>query len=552
MEYTKEIVKQLIDDFLKTHSILLVTNYFFGLYRKDEAFKNFIDDPSTTFGDTLAQRLYNIYYDISEWPKCAYEKCSNKVKFQYFNSGYRHTCSKWCTNYVKYGCKSTFGTKEQHEKAQKTMLEKTGYRSGAANPETRAKMVQTMKDRYGDVFQKTDEYREKYKKTCLERYGAENYLSTKESIEKRQKTNKDNHNGILYQQTDEFKQLASKNYVEKNIKEKASKGQRDAYYKRFKVIADQMGYDLLFSIDDYKSHFDENRKWRKYPFKCKTCGYEFSISLGNIIRDGMNCPNCCKKSKSQVQHRLLEYMKTNHTNLTFIEDESRILDNKKQIDIYCEEKRFGIEYNGDCWHAQKFNNKGSDYHVGKFEQYEKHHLNVLSFWSDEFDKKSDYIYEMIELFLSDDQLQHYERLTYEFTNKLDDDLMQIYRSRCLYEMSAKDTYILVKRGDEVLSILKCKNSIINEITHLKKYDFKQTFNDFNGKLTFKLDNRLLPYYRLFFNDNVHFQEFQEPRFYIYTKKQRSPLKSDISKVDFEKEDIIWNYGESVYELKETM
>ncbi len=129
MIYTKEIIKQKVDEYLQTHSLLQIINCFNSLYKKDEDFRKFIDDPNTTFGDSMSQRIYNIYYGINEWPKCAYEKCNNKVEFQYFNKGYRHTCSKWCTNYVKYGCKSTFGTKEQHEKAQRTLLKRTGYKS---------------------------------------------------------------------------------------------------------------------------------------------------------------------------------------------------------------------------------------------------------------------------------------------------------------------------------------------------------------------------------------------------------------------------------------
>lgn len=549
MIYNKEIVKKLIEEFLNNGSELQVTNHFFGLYKKDEDFRKFIDDPFITFGNSLAQKLYNIYYDITEWPMCAYENCNNRVKFQYFNKGYRNTCSKWCTNYVKYGCKSTFGTKEQHEKAQQTLLEKTGYKSGAANPETRAKMVATMKEKYGDVFQKTEEYKEKCKSTNLMKYGAEHFMSTKEGIEKAHNTQKMKYNGLLYQQTEEFKKLASKQYLEKNKKEKTAKGRRDSYYNKFKNLANEKGYDLLFSMDEYSAKYDhEQHKWIKYPLKCKVCGYEFEIALGNIERDGINCPNCCKKSKSQVQHRMLDFLKSKYQNLTFIEDESRILDNKKQIDIYCEEKKFGIEYNGNCWHAQKFNNKGKEYHLEKFNQYEKHNVNVLSFWSDEFDRKSEFIYEMIDLFLSNEKLEVYEDITYKFTDTLGDELMKEFKNRCLYEISEKDTFIIVKSHDEVLAILKCKNFIINEIVFMKKYDFSHTFDRFNGILKFKLDNRLMPYYRLFFNEKIHQIENEEPRFYIFSKKQRSILKNDISKVDFTKEDIIWNYGESIFQL----
>ena len=84
MVYTKESLKKMIKKVIDERSEMKVTNVFNGLYKKDKDFRKFIDDPQTTFGDTLAQRLFNIYYGIKEWPKCKYEKCKNLTKIKIF------------------------------------------------------------------------------------------------------------------------------------------------------------------------------------------------------------------------------------------------------------------------------------------------------------------------------------------------------------------------------------------------------------------------------------------------------------------------------------
>lgn len=53
--------------------------------------------------------------------------------------------------------------------------------------------------------------------------------------------------GCLYQQTEEFKKLASSQFYEKHKCEKIAKGQRDAYYNKLKnmLIKTAMNYYSL-------------------------------------------------------------------------------------------------------------------------------------------------------------------------------------------------------------------------------------------------------------------------------------------------------------------
>ena len=549
-------IKNLINELLKNYELKRIPTIVYSKCKTNKELKNFIFDDKNTFGENFSQRLYNIFYDIKEWPKCEYNNCNNYVKFQHFHSGYRKTCSKWCTNYIKYGCKSTFATKEQHIKAQKTLLEKTGYRSGTANPETRKKIINTMNKKYGCLYQQTEEFKQKCEKTNIKRYGAKHIMCTNDGI-KRSKNTQIKKYGCLYQQTEEFKKLASSQFYEKHKCEKMAKGQRDAYYNKLKKYVDKNGYELLFSKDNYKAQKDKNKKWIKYPIKCKTCGYSFEITFSNINRDGINCPKCYKTVKSIIQHNLFKNIKIKYPNYSFIEDENRILDNHQEIDIYCENLSFGIEYNGNCWHAQKYNNKGKYYHFNKYLNFIKHKINVLSFWSDEFNTHKEYINELINLFLNPNI--SFNDINFIFNYTVNNNLLSKIKQRCFSEINSNDKFLIIENNNTPIACLKYditnKNILkINDIIHFEIFNFKlvieKLIKQFNNYvIMFELDNRLMPYYKLWIDNYTNLEKIIEPSFYIFNKKRSIKLYNDLSKINLEENDIIWSYGKSLFVIK---
>lgn len=530
MKYTKETFKELVDQRIAEKGDKKVVNYIWTLIHKknDEELKNFIYNDNVTFGDTLKQRIYNIYYGVEKWPECPV--CGKKVKFVFFNSGYKKTCSDKCTCILRYGSRSSLANKEVREKAR-----------------------ETMKKRYGDIYQKTQEYKDKVVSTNMKRYGAKHIMCTDDGIKKAHDTQIEKY-GMLYQQTKEFHDLASQQYKEKNKAEKMAKGQRDASYKRLKEYANNEGFDLLFSIDEYHAEHNFEGKWNYYDFKCRNCGFEFSIMLGNIDRDGLICPHCQKVGKSKIQHKLLLEIRKNHPNYTFLEDYNKILDNRQEIDIYCKERNLGIEYNGNCWHAQKFNNKKYDYHIGKYKNFFKNNVDVISFWSDEFEKRRNVVNSIIDSFLDDQQNQ----LNKDIVISLCHDEMDV-NQLFLTLVESKDRVAMIYK-DSLIGAIKFKvdedNIEINDLVNFEQFDFKYTICLFHNiykdkKLKFNLDNRLMGYYKKWIPKNYSLVDVEEPKFYKLRKGRslKEYDKENENSVDFSKEDIIWTYGRSIFQLK---
>lgn len=555
----KDKIINTINEILKTKEIKYVPGIMRSLCKKNKEMYNFIFS-TFTFGNSFSQRLYNIYYDIKEWPVCEYEHCNNLVEFQRFNSGYRKTCSKWCTNYIKYGCKSTFGTKEQHDKAKETMLKKYGYSCGAANPNIREKMIKTMKEKYGDIYQKLPEYKEKVKKTNFERYGAKHIMSTSEGIKRAQKTQREKYNGLLFTQTNEFKNFCRNKLLYDDRRNKMSKGRRDVYFKKLLDFAENEGYEILISNNEYLSQFDKkDKKWIKYPFRCKNCNYEFNIGLNNILRDGINCPKCKKIGKSIAQHKIFEYISKKYFNHIFIEDECRILDNRQEIDIYCEDLKFGIEYNGNCWHAQKFNNKNKNYHFNKFLNFEKHNIRTLSFWSDEFETHSEQIYKMIDLFFNDLNCVNIDDYNFYEIDKINSKELE----HICFSNIGNDKFLCCEDFNKnIILILKyCFEEsilVIDEIMVMNNINLKDSLFEslkflrrkFNLEIYLQLDNRFISFYKLFFNNCIKFIGYKEPGFHKLQNGREKIICYDEDEINLNLYDIIWSYGTSLFKFVE--
>jgi hypothetical protein len=62
-----------------------------------------------------------------------------------------------------------------------------------------------------------------------------------------------------------------------------------------------------------------------------------------------------------------------------------------EIDIYIEDLRVGVEYNGLYYHAEKSMGRGRKYHLNKTQLAEKHNIHLIQIFSDEWKHKKDII-----------------------------------------------------------------------------------------------------------------------------------------------------------------
>ena len=129
-----------MDNCINCPSIIFMTNIFCKIC--NQTFENMrkLNMHIVNFHNMTGKAYYDLYLKIPGEDICSV--CGKPTKFNSFESGYRKTCSKTCSN----------RSGEQKEKYRKTCMEKYGTTN----------------------FSQTSQYKEKFKNTCLARYGVEN------------------------------------------------------------------------------------------------------------------------------------------------------------------------------------------------------------------------------------------------------------------------------------------------------------------------------------------------------------------------------------------
>lgn len=251
----------------------------------------------------------------------------------------------------KYGVKSNLCTLSKERK-------KSGELLGAANPETKKKMIETNIERYGgDSPFSSKEIRDKAKATLQSKYGVSHNFQIKEFKEKRAQA------AIIrnqkYRNSDAYRDF----FIEKFIKP-----------KKMTVLSTFLKDNELF-----------------YNLKCDCCGDEFCWSIKDRI-DGEKqypyCDRCFHRGASYEEDTLYDFIKSIYNGP--IERNTRKELDGKEIDIYLPEKKFGIEYNGLYWHAGD-----STRHRKKWEIAQKKGIDLMQIWSCEWDNKRSIIESII-------------------------------------------------------------------------------------------------------------------------------------------------------------
>ena len=87
----------------------------------------------------------------------------------------------------RYG-EGYYASEEFQEKIKKTNMERLGYEYPSQSPKVKEKVKNTFMERYGGWYTKTEEYREKRKQTCLEKYGYEDPMLVPEIAQKQRES----------------------------------------------------------------------------------------------------------------------------------------------------------------------------------------------------------------------------------------------------------------------------------------------------------------------------------------------------------------------------
>ena len=321
------------------------------------------------------------------------------------------------TNLDKYGVIAPMQREECRAKARQTCIEKYGVENPAQNKEIQEKTKQTCIEKYGvECTTQSKEVKEKAKQTNLQKYGVENPMQSKEIQDKLRRTNLQQY-GVEYVGNrkdiqDKIKQTCLQKYgiecvfenqsVQEQIKQtmlqkygvqsytqtetskkKTSEQQLEKFYNNL-----QDKYPLLqpcFSENEYRGVFS-----KKYKFRCKECGYEFERTIH------CNQPICRKcnpplRGTSKQEAEVCKFISSIAGSCISLNIRSIIP--PQELDIYSEQHRVGVEFNGLYWHSEEFVDK--KYHSEKSKLAREAGIKLFHIFSDEWEQKQDIVKSML-------------------------------------------------------------------------------------------------------------------------------------------------------------
>lgn len=267
----------------------------------------------------------------------------------------------------KFGGNSSFASESVRQKAKQSLLEHYGVTNPTQSQVIKEKSKKTCLEKYGvENPNQSLEVRQKTKQTCLERYGTENPLSSKEVRTKSKETWLKNFGVDNPWKSSQIKEkiiqsnlnkFGTKNPAQSElIKKKAEQTRRKNYYDHYLKVLAAKGITLLSSKEDYVQS-------KPLKFRCLQ-GHEW-INENNAYGDcyqHIHCPECQKQQfSSNSEKLLLEYIKTLYSGP--IEENTRKVLNKKELDIYLPEKKLAFEFDGTVYHSDQYRSK--DYHQKK-------------------------------------------------------------------------------------------------------------------------------------------------------------------------------------------
>lgn len=470
--------------------------------------------------ENYSEKLWLLKENLQEAPLCF---CGKPLIFYRFSDGYFKTCqNKECinkyrtlsiekTNLEKYGVTNTTKLESVKSKMKQTYFEKTGYNHNSQNPENQNKQKQTMIKNHGTEFAlQNKDILKKQQDTILEREGTLNMFNKaqKTMLLKYGVTNAMQNHTIAKKASDSQKQSKLNLYIEKLNKTNKT------YLK-----------------------IDPDRIY----LHCNKCNNDYSINrcgMNYYLRsDSDSCPTCnySERFRSIGEKEMYNFIQDN-TNLI-------ITPNKHfknwEVDIYIEDLKLAIEFNGVYWHSELY--KDSKYHQRKSEYLESIGINLIHIWEDDWLHKQDIVKSIILAKLNPIRVGGRKtickKITYkvakEFHNKyhldgnsvakhhyglyLNNELISVasfgksrYDKNIEYELiryTIKDNYSIIGGFSKLLK--EFKNDVnFKSIMSYKKLDFGTS--NFYEKIGFVKEKRLSPNF-YWIVDGIRFnrQNFQK-------------------------------------------
>lgn len=271
----------------------------------------------------------------------------------------------------KYGVKNVFSSEEIKEKIKETNMKKYGCENIAQNKDIQAKIRATNLEKYGTESPlQNEEIKQLIKELNIEKYGVPNPCLNPEVVERIKETNMKKYGHNSYTQSEQGKKTLRESYLKhygvpnpmfvqecKDNLERTNIKRYGCWSSQRHISKDSL--KIMSSQEDFEKFLKTRKTWTT-----RTLADALGVSIGTIWNklkayDLVRYISIYTSSYELELQSLFPHM---HKTKSAI--------HPYEIDLYDEERKFGIEFNGNYWHSElKLPN---DYHQKKSLVAEEH------------------------------------------------------------------------------------------------------------------------------------------------------------------------------------
>jgi hypothetical protein len=291
-------------------------------------------------------KLYDLQLDRNT---IAVKSLNTKLR-RYGSKSYNNIAKIAATNKANHGGKWNTQHKEHRIQSAITYKEKTGYDHNMHNPESIRKLKNTKKLKYGDENYTNSA---KARQTNLQRYGYETTFERPEVQEKSKMTNLTRY-GVEHTNSLQWKKDKIRNTMLERYGVTTYTKSAEYLEKMHKTNRDKFGFDNVSQSHipmEYVTIFNDPEKLRAFildmpvktiPLIARELHYDVTGVYKQVYKFGLESLITWHESSGELEiDALFPQM---------FKKARGILDNM-EIDLYNEELKFGIEFNGDYWHS---------------------------------------------------------------------------------------------------------------------------------------------------------------------------------------------------------
>jgi len=320
--------------------------------------------------DNYRTKLYILLNDIKEIPKCKNPNCNNNVKLKSISKGFRSYCSNKCIGEHQHN-DIEFSKKIQQKHLSKNILKNKFYPLNIRYDKNKNYIIISDYCKHNEIKIYSNTFFKLYKenkclcKKCNEEF-INSYIPTNEEIKYFQIKINEFYTINRFKFKYEWfvlnypKELSIINYFSKNI----------------------LTTSLTEKIYLFKHNLNEKPK-------CLNCENKTHFNHSTMQYTKFCDSPACNKNTSEAELELYNYLKTINAST-----KHKHYISGKEYDIFIEDKKLLIEFNGLYWHSEEIQ-LDKKYHYNKQKMATENNCELFNIWEDDWMNKQDIIKSML-------------------------------------------------------------------------------------------------------------------------------------------------------------